>query len=232
MRCELLKQTAVLTLDRAPLNALDPDAIDALDQQLDGLERDPPREGLVITGAHDVFCAGVDTKAAAGADGQTKARIVLGLNRICARLYNLQAATVAAVNGHAIGAGLILALACDWRIGAPGRGKLGLPEVSAGLPYPDGPWAVVEAELSQPHLRRLAYDSGAVGPEAALGLGLIDALADGDMIVDRAVARARQLASFPAFLSTKRRLKQATHEKLVAFATSGTDTLLVDRRNL
>lgn len=226
MRCELHSQTAVITLDRAPLNALDADAIEALDHVLDGVERDLPAQGLVITGAHDVFSAGVNTKAARAASSDEIRRIVLGLNRICARLYGLPTATVAAVNGHAIGAGLILALACDWRIGAPGRGKLGLPEVSAGLPYPDGPWAIVEAELSQPHRRRMALDGGSIGPEAALALGLIDALADGDMIVERAIGRARQLAAFPAFASTKQRLKGAVHDHLVAIAISGQDRLL------
>lgn len=208
------------------MNALDADALAQLDALMDELERAPPEGGLVLTGANDVFSAGVDVKFARSATPDDIRRIVLGLNRLCARLYGLQTATVAAVNGHAIGAGLIFALACDWRIGALGRGKLGLPEISAGLPYPDGPWAIVEAEIAEHHRRRLVFDGGSIGPEAALGLGLIDAVADYDMLVDRAIGRAKQMAAFPAFLSTKKRLKGELSAKLFAIAASERDTLL------
>jgi enoyl-CoA hydratase len=115
---------------------------------------------------------------------------------------------VCAVNGHAIAGGLILALCGDHRIGTT-EGKLGLTELRAGVPYPAVAMAVVRAELSKAAARRLVLGSELIGMEEALELQLLDELAPADEIVERAVARARQMAAAPpeTYATVKRQLR-------------------------
>ena len=118
---------------------------------------------------------------------------------------------MAAVNGHAIAGGLILALCADHRVCAT-EGKLGLTELRAGIPYPVAAISVVRAELSPPAARRLALGATLVDPAEALALGVVDELRPHAEVVPRAVEVATELASLPrgTYTQVKRQLRGPT----------------------
>jgi enoyl-CoA hydratase len=135
--------TAVIS--RPPVNALAIESVEALGR----LARDSRgAEAFILTGAGSAFCAGVDTKAFAAYDGARRTAFVHAITAMCAALLDLPCPLVAAVNGHALGGGMVLSLTADWRIAAADEAaRMGIPEARAGIPFPAGPAASIEAEI-------------------------------------------------------------------------------------
>src|SRR4051794_32107744 len=130
-----------LTLDRPERrNAIDPELREALAAALDAAATDSAVRGVVITGAGGAFCAGGDlARLDELRDARAYRHVSHRLTELVESLERLEKPVVAAVDGVVTGAGLALALACDWRIGAPTarivfrEGRLGLVPAHGGL---------------------------------------------------------------------------------------------------
>ncbi|MCE3289341.1 MAG: hypothetical protein K0R83_1353 [Caulobacter sp.] len=225
LRLEHRGETAVLTLDRPPVNALDLDAVLALEAALGDLAAAPPAGGLVLTGTGRAFSAGVDTRAFGAYGAADRAAMILGITRMVGRLYGLRCPVVAAVNGHALGGGFVLMLACDVRLAAAGEARLGLTEAQAGVPFPAGPLEVIRAELEPQLLRRLTLTSETLTPAELAAQGVIDGLVDGDLVA-AAIERAAALARQPAFGLVKAQLRAPVVARLRALVETGEDPLI------
>ncbi|HYE46453.1 MAG TPA: enoyl-CoA hydratase/isomerase family protein [Caulobacter sp.] len=224
-RLERFGGTVVLTLDRPPVNALDLQAVLALEAAFDELTAAPPEGGLVLTGTGRAFSAGVDTRAFGSYGADDRAAMIRGITRMIGRLYGLPCPVAAAVNGHALGGGFVLMLACDARLASPGDARLGLTEAQAGVPFPAGPLEVIRAELGPDLLRRLTLTSETLSPAELAQRGAIDGLVEGDLVaaaVERVAAMARQ----PAFAQVKAQLRAPVVARLKALAGSGEDPLI------
>ena len=125
---------ATLCLNRPErLNAVNAELYAMMDDSLAAIEDDPAVRAVIITGSGRAFCVGADLKAHGEGEMNTDARraYVARAQQVCRRIQNLPKPTIAAVNGHAIGAGLEIALSCDFVIVAE-EAKLGLPELALG----------------------------------------------------------------------------------------------------
>jgi enoyl-CoA hydratase len=151
---------------------------------------------VVLTGRDQFFSAGMDLKAAPAMSTGEQRHTVDGINRLFSGWYAFPRPVVAAVNGHAVAGGLILALCADRRVGAT-EGKLGLTELRAGLPYPLAAISVVRAELTPPAARRLALGADLIDPAEALELGVVDELRPREEVLPRAIELAAGLATLP-----------------------------------
>jgi enoyl-CoA hydratase len=123
------------------------------------------------------------------------------------QLFAFEAPVVAALPGHAIAGGLIVAAAADERIVAEGRGELGLSEVALGVPIPRPCYEVFRHLLGERGAERLAAAGDNVTVARAFQIGLVDRVVTAGDLVDVALDRARQLAgrSHPAYAEIKRR---------------------------
>ena len=203
---------ALVTIDRPPANAMSPDLLDEGAAVADRLRTEAPA-AVVLCGRPGCFSAGMDLKIAPTLDAAGQQRTVEGINRLFASWYSLPCPTVAAVTGHAIAGGMILALCCDMRV--VGRsGQFGLTEVKVGIPYPAVALAVVQAELSPQAARRLALRADLVDAATALELGAFDEQVDDEHVVPRALELAAEIAALPvrAYTATKLTLRQDTIE--------------------
>lgn len=202
----------VVTLDRPPVNALET----AFGRDLTStLEREAGRaNAIVLTGAGRAFSAGVDTKAAATLDRDGQRAGVEAINRLVMTLFALPLPVVAAVNGHALGGGLVIPLACDVVVATSAECKLGLTEVVAGVPFPAAPLAVVRHRLSAPAYNNLCLTGRVVGPAEALALGVVDELAEPERLVQRAVEIAVQLSGYPAYARVKDQVRAAARAEM------------------
>jgi enoyl-CoA hydratase len=113
---------------------------------------------------------------------------------------------VAAINGHAIGGGFVLALCADYRIVTTGRHKFGLTEARAGVPFPDGPVDVIKQEIPFPLLRRLALTSCLISQDFLIENHILDEIVEPHQLMESAIARALELHQQIAFSEVKRQI--------------------------
>jgi enoyl-CoA hydratase len=197
---------ALLRLARPPVNALDLELIQAITRGVAEVA-DSDASALVLTGEGPCFSAGIDTKLAPTYDAQQRRDAINAVNELVATICSASLPAVAAVNGHAMGGGLVIALACDLRVAARGGHKLALNEVAAGVPFPAGALAVVRAELDPPVMRDLCLTGRTVGPEEALALRVVDELVEPRELLHRACERGLELAAFAAYPVVKAQVR-------------------------
>lgn len=133
---EVSKQdgVALLTLTFPPANCYSYDMMRELDAAILDARMDPNVHVIVLTGKGDkFFCAGADINMLQKADPTFKYYFCLHANETLNRLEQTPKLSIAAINGHCVGGGLEVALACDLRVAKKGGGKIGLPEVELGV---------------------------------------------------------------------------------------------------
>ena len=159
---------------------------------------------MLLTGAGDAFCSGLDLREVASLDDAGMVAFLERLEATCAALFDYPGPTVAAVNGHAIAGGAILALCCDVRLACDReRPRIGLNEVAIGLRFPPAILRIVRHRLPPEHLAEVLLGAGLHPPREAARVGLVDAVAD-DCLAE-ARARLEALAAHPpaAYAATK-----------------------------
>ena len=181
---------AVLTVNRqGALNALNGETLSELAQVTDIVAENAEISVLIITGGGDkAFVAGADISELAQLEGVFAGReMALAGQDVMHGIATLPIPTIAAINGYALGGGLELALACDVRV-ASGKARLGLPEVSLGLLPGFGGTQRLSRLIGSGRALDLMLTARQVTAEEALGMGLVNYLAD------NALERARELA--------------------------------------
>jgi enoyl-CoA hydratase len=215
---DVLDGIGVVRLAHGKVNALDLELCQAVEQTMRDLNAPQgPVRAVVLTGAGRAFSAGVDLKRVVDGGAGYVAEFLPALNGAFRALFDLGKPVVAAVNGHAIAGGCVLAAACDHRIMATGTGTIGVPELRVGVPFPYPALEIMRFALGPVAARHAIFDGANHPPEAALSLGLVDELAEPDVLLDRAVATAdRMAAGIPAdaFRYTKAQFRQEITERL------------------
>lgn len=188
---------ATLWMDRPPANALDLDTTREFAEALAGVSERKDIGAVIVTGSGSCFSAGLDLKAIPTYDRDQQQAMVLEVNRLFGRLYEFPLPTIAAVNGHAIAGGVILTLACDYRIGADGQFKLGLAELRVGVPFPVSAMSIVQSELSHRAARVMVLTARNLNPRDAQSFGVLDELQPADSLIKRAEEVAREMSELP-----------------------------------
>lgn len=160
------------TLDRPPLNLFEPGLIAAVRSTFVSLAADASVRVVVLTGAGRAFTGGMDVHVLRDLDRERARALITTLHDAIDAVHRAPFPVVAAVNGHALGAGFELALACDLRIAAA-EATLGLPEVRVGVP------SVIQAALLPPlvgpgRAAELLLTGATIGAREALGWGLVN----------------------------------------------------------
>lgn len=217
---EATGEVTLVRVDRPPANAINLELLDELVAALEGLATDVPAV-MVIAGRDGFFSAGVDLKAVPGYGPDEHRRMVSGINRMVQATYGMSCPVIAAVTGHAIAGGLVLALCADLRI-ASLEGRYGLTEVKVGVPYPQAAIGVVRAELPTHAARSLALGNRLIDGAEALRLGLFDEALAADAVLPRAVQLATEMVTFPVdvYAATKRELRNQTISAIKAAVES------------
>jgi enoyl-CoA hydratase len=206
---------AVLRMAHGKANALDLELCNALTAELE-VYRQSAAKALVITGTGGMFSAGVDLVRVANEGAQYVRVFLPAVNRAFETLFSLLKPVVAAVNGHAIAGGCIIACAADHRLMARAGGRIGIPELLVGVPFPVVPLEIVRFAVAPPNLQSLIYRGATFSPDDALQQGLIDGVVEQESLMERAIAVARAMGAIPssAFALTKRQLREPVLERI------------------
>ena len=172
-------------------NRFSPDWLDSVDAALDEIEAGEPT--AVVTVANGKFYSnGLDLQWLS-ANGEKAQWYVDRVHGLFARVLTLPVPTIAAINGHAFGAGAMLALAHDFRVMRTDRGFFCLPEVDIRIPFTPGMAALVQAKTT-PRTATAAMTTGRrFGGPDALAAGIVDATAEESALVTSAVGTVAPL---------------------------------------
>jgi enoyl-CoA hydratase/carnithine racemase len=215
---------AVLTLNRPDLrNALtDQEMIGEIESVCHCVQQDESVSVLILTGAGTAFSAGGNVKDMlnkenmfAGDAAQIRDNYRRGIQRIPLALHRLDVPTIAAVNGPAVGAGCDLACMCDVRI-ASEKARFGETFVSVGLIPGDGGAFFLPRVLGFSKACELAFTARVIDAHEALRIGLVSEVTPTDVLMERALELAREIARQPARILrlAKRLFQQAQGRSL------------------
>lgn len=194
----------VVVLDRPPANAIDETLLADLSAALDRTRDDDSVRAVVLTGAGRFFSGGLDLSAPRRED--EKVAVMSDLYRDAhLKLLEMPKPTVAMVGGHAIAGGIILVLACDYRLGLEGDWKVGLNEVAIGAAYPRVALEIVKLRLPHARAAELALGAALYPASQAVRLGIVDELFPADTFESTVLRRAQRMGTFPkeAYAHTK-----------------------------
>ncbi|MBX3026099.1 enoyl-CoA hydratase/isomerase family protein [bacterium] len=197
----------LLTLDRPPANAIDESLLRDLRAALATARGDDAVRAVVLTGAGGFFSGGFDL-AAPRRDEAATARMNALYRDAHVDLLGFPKPTLAMLNGHATAGGLVLVLACDYRLGVEGEYKVGLNEVAIGASFPLVAYEIVALRLAHARVCELLLGASLYPASQAPRLGLVDELVAADRFAETVLRRAARLGGFPrdAYAHAKARL--------------------------
>jgi len=194
MRVERSGQVAVLHLENGKANSISSSFLGRLRRLLGEIG---DARAAVLIGQGAAFSAGLDLPSLVELDRAAMRSFILGFDEVMLRVFELPVPVVAAVNGHAIAGGCVLALQADVRIGADRDARIGLNETRLGIGLPAVVLETLRAQVPAPSLAVLALEGRLVSPREALELGLLHEVVPEAELLPRAVARAAELAALP-----------------------------------
>lgn len=201
--------TALVQMDDGKANALSDAMITELGEAFDRAEKEA--SAIVLTGRPDRFCAGFDLKIMMSGPDNATALLRRGAD-LYMRMYATPLPLVIACTGHALAGGALVVLTGDVRIGTSGAFRIGLNEVTIGLPVPILAMELARDRVAQSELTRATLQGTIYNPEEAVKAGWLDEVVAPGEVLTRAKAEAARLGGLSrmAYSATKKRLRRKT----------------------
>lgn len=209
---EQLSGVTVLRLRHGPVNALDLELLQTITGAMSTVDG---TAAVVITGSGNAFSAGVDLQRIVQGGQSYVQEFLPALSAAFLAIFDHPRPVVAAINGHAIAGGCVIAAACDVRVMSQGR--IGLAELSVGVPFPASAVEILRHAIG-PAVSQLVLTAGLLDAVQARAIGLIHDIEEADALLDAAVNVAGRMAQVPAdvFSFTKRQLQQPARDRIAA----------------
>lgn len=207
---------ATVRIDDGAVNALTQALCDAIAQTLEDLGGHVETRAVVLTGNDRAFSAGVDLRPLVSADEDALRGFLASLDRCFTAVIDCTAPTVAAINGHALAGGCVLAMGCDYRVAAATDAGIGLTELQVGVPFPTTAIEIMRWRVGEARLGRLVWAAQPTPLRDAVDDGLADEVRPPASLAERADELARWLADLPAATAqlTKTQLQADLRERL------------------
>jgi enoyl-CoA hydratase len=212
MKLEKRGDVALLRIAEGKANAIGPAWLTEMNRVCDELPASRAR-ALVVTGEGSAFSAGLDLPSLLPFDEAEMRAFIARFSQTMLRLFELPLPVVAAVNGHAVAGGCVLAIQADVRLMTERSCFFGLNEVVLGIGLPAVVVETLRCQVPASSLLPVALEGRLFGPADALRLGLVHELVAPDALEARALARAEELASLPA--TAARQVKAALRRPVV-----------------
>ncbi|HTD77664.1 MAG TPA: enoyl-CoA hydratase-related protein [Chloroflexota bacterium] len=190
---------ALIHLNRPPANSYNRGFLDDLNAAVDEVRWDGDLRGAVLVSdlAPRFFSAGADINNFKNSTQEQRVMTVLHAQEILLKIERTPKVFVAAINGHALGGGLEIALACDFRFAAEGEYRIGLPEVTLGLLPGNGGTQRLTRLIGRTRALDMMITNQQINAARALEIGLVERVFAADRLVEEAVEYVARLAKGP-----------------------------------
>lgn len=207
-------EVAVISLDDGKANTVLVPEFEGLEAALDTVEKSDAL-AVVLTGRPGFFSAGLNLKVLSTLSVDEKKAVTAAMGAAVLKLFLFPKPVVAAVSGHALGAGAMFALGADTRIFADGSFKFGLNEVQVGLFVPSYAIVLAESAVSASRLTDLVVHGRILSPMEALSMHVAEAVHSPEALLPAALIRARGLAALSGtgYAMTKRLMREEAAER-------------------
>jgi len=208
-------EVTILRMAHGKANAMSLEFCAALTGRIDEFRGSSAR-ALVLIGTGKIFSAGVDLLRLSDGGAPYARQFLPALNAMFTAVFSCHKPIVAAINGHAVAGGCVLASAADRRLMARDSGRIGVTELLVGVPFPPIAMEIMRHVVAS-HRFELAIFSGATyPPDDAATRGLVDEVVNEQELLDRAITAAQALAALspPAFALTKRQTRAAALDRV------------------
>jgi len=192
MRIERRGPVALLWMENGKANAIGPTFLDRLEGLLGDLG---DARAAVLTGQGTAFSAGLELPPLIELDRAGMRAFIRRFEAVMLRVFELPIPVVAAVNGHAVAGGCVLALQADFRIAADRDARIGLNETQLGIALPAAVVETLRWQVPATSLSAIALEGNLFSPREAQRLGLVHEVVPEAELVDRAMHRAQILAA-------------------------------------
>jgi len=209
----------VIKLDHGITNALNGEVIQELCDELQKVKEDPKVQGLVLSSANEKFFSiGFDIPNLYQFPRNEFTEFYHAFNVFCLELYTIPKPTVAAITGHAIAGGCILALCCDYRLIADGRKLMGLNEIKLGVPVPYPADRILRQTIGNRHARDVMEGGEFYNPEELFRFGMVDEILPLERVLQSSIEKATSLGNLPqgAYAAIKQNRVETTEAQIKA----------------
>jgi len=208
---------ATLTLDDGKANALSLDTIAAINSALDRAEQEA--KALLITGKAGVLSAGFDLRVIESDPAGAEEMVARG-GELLVRIFMFPMPVVMASTGHAVGAGALLLLTADYRLGSDADCKIVLNEAAAGLPLPGFGVELARARLANTAIAQTVLFSQVHNTASASEVGFIDEVVSEDKLLAAAFEKAKALSQMEGknYATIKHSFRAPVADKIAAYA--------------
>jgi 3,2-trans-enoyl-CoA isomerase len=209
---------ATVRINRPKVNALNEQMIDELSGAFRDMSGDTETRAVVLTGEGSFFSFGFDIPELIDYEKDSFHKFVTKFSRLVRDVFIYPKPMAAALNGHTVAGGCILAIACDMRVMAQGKAKIALNELTFGSTVFTSIVEMLRYTVGSANAQKLLYSGKMNAAEEALALGLVDEIRPPEEVPEAAVNLASGLCSLDsdAFKSVKTLLRKTAYERMEA----------------
>ncbi len=215
---------ATLILARDKVNAINETLIDDINNELDNLEADTNIDAIILTGREKFFSFGFDVPELLSLSEEGLRRFLTKHTALLLRLFTFSKPVIAAVNGHATAGGCMLMMACDFRVAAEGRAKIGLNEIDLGVSVFGGSAEMLRYWVGNRNAETILNEGKLYSVVQAANLGMIDAIVQPDRLMSAATDKAKEFGGKPK--AAYRAIKRLMRGRLAASIAQGEQAAL------
>ncbi len=210
------EKIATITLNRPKVNALNEALIDELRAAFDNIENDESVNAVILTGKGSFFSFGFDVPEFMTYPKDSFERYVLSYSELLKKIFMFPKPVIAALNGHTVAGGCVLALACDFRIMISGKAKIAMNEITFGSTLFTSAVEMLRYAAGSKNSQDIVYSGKMLSAEEAYSLGLVDKSVEEDEFVSIVAKTGQYFAAkdLVAFNSIKKLLKLGTLKKI------------------
>jgi len=207
---------ALVKLQRGKVNAINEALTEELKGCLEKLAADSAVRAVILTGEGSFFSFGLDIPEFLTYPKESFKRFVEKFADLYTSIFMFPKPVLAALNGHTVAGGCMMATACDYRVMVSGKARISLNEINFGSSLFPGSAEMLKYCAGHRHAELIAYTGAMYSAEEAKDLGLVDQVVSEEKLSESVIQMAREFAKRygPAFESIKRLLRADTAERM------------------